>query len=712
MRLTLRTLLAYLDDVLEPAQTKEIGQKIQDSPVAAALVSRVREVIRRRRLSAPDLQAGRDGIDPNIVAQYLDNTLREDRVADIERVCLESDIHLAEVAACHQILTLVLGEPLDVPQARLDRFYALGPVSADAQVAGLAEPPRKTVEPVRRPVPALSFDDGPEEGVPEYLREASWPQRFAPAAGIAVLIIGAVLALALDPDLIRTLSGIKSGGDSKSAKVGNPQLPEAPVRPPSPKPSTQVAAAVPREANIPGAPEGQQKTSTLPSDIDPPPPPDAPDQAAAAATATAMTRTPLKPVSPDTPDLPDKPVAARIPTAATPPAAPPPEEPTRIRVPMQYTSTEGILIRYQRSDGHWYVEPRRAELHPEEVLGSLEPFEATFELDGGQVIATLLGDCVVQILPPTVTRRIRLQMLRGRLILARGPMSPPESPVAVEILADSQSWTLELAAGRTRCALERQIIEPAGLPFALAPDWSRLALFVAEGAVLATGPGAPAEPLPSGQMAWLSRPKSETNLPAASKPEWLDSETRSASAVLRRYAMLFEREFDHSAAVDLSIPALTNDPRPKIAELATRCLGTMESYSDLVRSLVRSEHAEARAVAAQGLRSWLVQDSARVDLLKQVLSEHYPAEESAAIARLLVGFSTADARDRLTSLMIVDWLRSNFVEVRELAIEQLVRLTGRRYEFRPLWSPSQREPGIVRWLGHIDREGALIKPEQ
>lgn len=712
MRLTLRTLLAYLDDALEPSETKEIGKKLQESPVARALVSRIKEVMRRRRLGAPDLDGPGIGIDPNIVAQYLDNTLREDRVADIERVCLESDIHLAEVAACHQILTLVLGEPLDVPQARLDRFYALGPVSAEAQIAGLEENARKTVEPVRRPVPALSFDDGPEEGVPDYLREASWPQRFAPAAGIAVLIIGAVLALALDPDLIRTLSGVKSGGDSKSAKIGNPQLPEAPVRPPSPKPSTQVAAAVPKETNIPGAPEGRQKTSTLPMDIDPPPPPDVPDQAAAAATATAAITAPQKPTTPAMTEFPDKPVAARVPTAAPPPAEPPPEEPTRIRVRMQYTSTDGILIRYQRSDGHWYVQPRRAELHPEEVLGCLEPFEATFELDGGQVIATLLGDCVVQILPATVTRRIRLQLLRGRLILARGPTNPPEAPVAVEIHADSQNWTLELAAGRTRCALERQIIEPSGLPFPLAPDWSRLALFVSEGQVLATGPSAPAQPLPADQMVWLSSPKAEANLPVAPKPEWLDSETRSASAVLRRYAMLFEREFDHSAAVDLSIPALTNDPRPKIAELATRCLGTMESYSDLVRSLVRAEHAEARAVAAQGLRSWLVQDAARVDLLKQVLSEHYPVEESTAIARLLVGFSAADARDRLTSLMIVEWLRSNFVEVRELAIEQLVRLTGRRYEFRPLGSPSQREPGIVRWLGHIDREGALIKPEQ
>ena len=130
MRLTLRTLLAYLDDVLEPAQTKQIGQKIQESPVAGVLVSRIREVMRRRRLSAPDVSGSHIGIDSNIVAQYLDNTLPANQVAEVERVLLSSDELLAEVAACHQILTLVLGQPSEVSSHSRERLYALGPVSA------------------------------------------------------------------------------------------------------------------------------------------------------------------------------------------------------------------------------------------------------------------------------------------------------------------------------------------------------------------------------------------------------------------------------------------------------------------------------------------------------------------------------------------------------------------------------------------------------
>jgi len=180
MRLTLRTLLAYLDDILEPAQAKEIGARISENQNASSLVARIRDVARRRRIGSPELTGPGSTPDANVIAEYLDNTLDANKVAEVERVCLESDTHLAEVAACHQILTIVLGEPVTVRPELRDRMYAMGlPSDADpsATAANLSAPVAATAAPAPRPV------------VPDYLRRPPLWKRLAPWT-VAALVVG------------------------------------------------------------------------------------------------------------------------------------------------------------------------------------------------------------------------------------------------------------------------------------------------------------------------------------------------------------------------------------------------------------------------------------------------------------------------------------------------------------------------------------------
>ena len=55
MRLTLRTMLAYLDDVLDPADAEVLGKKINDSEFAATLVNRIRTVTKKVRATAAEM---------------------------------------------------------------------------------------------------------------------------------------------------------------------------------------------------------------------------------------------------------------------------------------------------------------------------------------------------------------------------------------------------------------------------------------------------------------------------------------------------------------------------------------------------------------------------------------------------------------------------------------------------------------------------------
>src|SRR5262245_40622975 len=126
MRLTLRTMLAYLDQVLDPADAETLGKKIEESDFASGLVARIRGVMKKLRMDAPKLDGKGMGNDANTVSEYLDSALTQDRVAEFERVCLESDKHLCEVASFHQILTIVLGKAADVPEGLRERVYAMG----------------------------------------------------------------------------------------------------------------------------------------------------------------------------------------------------------------------------------------------------------------------------------------------------------------------------------------------------------------------------------------------------------------------------------------------------------------------------------------------------------------------------------------------------------------------------------------------------------
>ncbi|HBE69978.1 MAG TPA: hypothetical protein DDW52_17670 [Planctomycetaceae bacterium] len=125
MRLTLRTLLAYRDRVLQPNDREDLHARIQNNEFSGNLLRRIESVSTRRDVSAPPVLGNGLGADPNSVAEYLDDSLPAPQVPEFERATLTSDVQVAELAHCHSILASGLGEQVGVPGDLYEKVIAL-----------------------------------------------------------------------------------------------------------------------------------------------------------------------------------------------------------------------------------------------------------------------------------------------------------------------------------------------------------------------------------------------------------------------------------------------------------------------------------------------------------------------------------------------------------------------------------------------------------
>jgi hypothetical protein len=218
-RLTLRVLLDYLDDTLKPADARDVGQQILESPVVGELISRIKRVTYRPslpKISQDKLQKGDTthefALTANDVAEYLDTELPAERVADFERNCLARDETLAEVASVHQILSMGSMSQVASEKEVIDRL-------ADRAASNAP----KRLPPTSQPGPAARAE---KEGsrtheliplaIPEYASSGALNKRlflrFAAVAAFVTLALVSWLAL-------------NSGSDPAQPKTFPRQLP-------------------------------------------------------------------------------------------------------------------------------------------------------------------------------------------------------------------------------------------------------------------------------------------------------------------------------------------------------------------------------------------------------------------------------------------------------------------------------------------------------
>jgi hypothetical protein len=667
--LTLRTLLAYLDDTLEPAQAKLIGQKVAESEVARELIERIKNVTRRRKLAAPPVAGPGAKLDPNTVAEYLDNALNEAQVAEVEETALRSDVHLAEVAAAHQILTLFLGQPAAVPP------------TAQQRMVGLVKGPEADASRKARPADIEAFpdyvdlsDEADEAlllGMPSYLRRHAWARRLAPVGAILGLIV--LLFVALWQLIPHGGSSVARNNDARAS---------SPVE----VTTGQETHAAPAEVKAPTQPE----------------------------------KVPVEP-TPKPPDPKDKQPIDVAPT----------NKPNNERRPLgKYVATNvpapSVLIARSTGKDVWHRIKGDAAVHSSDSLVAMPGYRCELQLDS-RIAATLWGnlpelgpgaalESVAVLHVPAAGYDLDCTLDRGILVLAN---RKPAGKAKARVRFADEEWDVTLNEPQSTVALNLWGEYPGGIPFnkegkGEAP-LAVLDLFGVQG------------------TAEVMIEYHSFALPELGWHRWDNSGPRSRGVqslprdVLR---FLTDKEPADNANVKAAIQALTElgkliedkpvgvalaetrkDAKGPVLVLSIFCLGAIDDLTGLV-SCLSDERGEVRWFANQTVRHWIGVRLENDLRLFKTLQKLYTPLQAETIMKLLHGF----ARDDWDKVETYDWLIGD-LESKELAIRELAYYhlwthvpEAQKIPYNPGGPLGERERGVEQWRKLLD--GGKLPPKK
>lgn len=279
MRLTLRTLLAYRDGVLDPKDAAVLEAKIQESSTAQQISQRIELDMRNRKIAPIPVDAREFGFEANRVAEFLDDTIATETLPEMERQCLENSMLLCEIGCCHQILSRALTIPVTIPNSLRQRVRSLmsQPISHSGNLNRILEnhgqlrrfdpanvpqaqaiatssanrsDSQESISSLKIPGSELrpsgiELNDGLGRQVPEYLigSDRSWMKR---AAAVSLLLVALVLvgAYAIGP-IGRVQALLKKADRSNTADPSLPAVVPAEVK--APKEASKADAPKPPE---------------------------------------------------------------------------------------------------------------------------------------------------------------------------------------------------------------------------------------------------------------------------------------------------------------------------------------------------------------------------------------------------------------------------------------------------------------------------------
>jgi hypothetical protein len=722
MRLTLRTLLAYLNDTgLKSRQRKDIASRIKKTDNARILMRHLKVITSDPSLEIIEPEEDEKFRDPNIVGTYLDSSMMEDQVPQFEKTCLASAPLLSEIANCHAILAKIFREEtVAVPLEIRQKIYSLSPVPGQVESGEdysdehpvhvpTVTPERVALAQQEKDATADKSNGKPKSETKEKQTEKAddntasenearplRPNRILMPAFIGLLM----LALGLGAGWILAGGNLPFASTKKNVAGVNDNDKKADSKPVSKTEKSKLESA--QDKNKPDSTSGQKKTDGKKTD---------PNSGDAKKTVTPSGQTgdgdkkndaksgksdpgktdPTKKQNVNSNDAAKKDKQKNGADNADNIAIEIPDDGKPRPLAISLVDENQLLVAHRKTDNRWL------------------PLSSQSEISSNQTLKTFAG----------TTTRLALTDFAKLAILGRSQIkfkSKPNSNAAfqvqidhgiIAVLGDQGSIDLEAAGQTCNIELERPGTEVWIYVNRFCPSRNlanlkdRIAIaqiLVRKGKAKCAANGKSYELNNVRALEFDHNGKFNSGV-LSRRPAW-DSTT--TSELNRMAAATIVKSLQRDEPIEPQLTKLTEDLRVEVVTMATRMLNWLGYYEPLFQLLDKENNKTVWSKSIEGFR----QDLANNDELATAVTEAIKNNKESGLDvmfQMLIGFNNeqlAKGADR----MIVDQLSSDVLAYRVLAIENLRQITGSTYLYRPEVDEQFRKSKVRRWNLAVDRK--------
>jgi hypothetical protein len=403
--------------------------------------------------------------------------------------------------------------------------------------------------------------------------------------------------------------------------------------------------------------------------------------------------------------------------------------PAKGRVAVARLTAEG-MIRHEGPDKPWQVVPVKADLSSGDLL--VGGAGGTLVSRNGAVQLTFLGDLdglspfpivetAVILNPPAKDIDLDFTLDRGRVDLLN---LKKKGPARVRVRIRDKAGEIVLAEPGAKAALEIYGRWVPGVRFTKEPKPGEaptlaFVLLALKGEVEVKARGREvALKAPPGPALLIgdniddreSAPHHLDKLPAWATENVVTEDGKKAKAAIGKF-----REMAAKKSVAEAARALVHSDNATERRLGVNILAATDDLGQLAKAMGDAKHPDLWEYGVMALRHWIGRGPGQDQKLYKRLIEEgtYPPGEAEVVLNMLHSFSKEEMARPETYEALIDYLESDRLAIRALALWHLVRMVpeGKKIGYNPLAEKPERDKAIKKWRELVPHGKLPPKPK-